>query len=67
MEIDPQVQLQQEIKSWNKISKDGGFDLAKEIEQFQSWITSMPGIDEATALASVIQYIEKVTPYLLHH
>eukprot|EP01127_Copromyxa_protea_P018464 TRINITY_DN582_c0_g1_i3.p1 TRINITY_DN582_c0_g1~~TRINITY_DN582_c0_g1_i3.p1 ORF type:complete len:290 (-),score=70.78 TRINITY_DN582_c0_g1_i3:6-875(-) len=58
MEINPQTMLQSEIHAWSKIAADAGLELAKEVDKFRQWLTSVPGIDEATALASVISYIE---------
>jgi len=35
-----------------------GDDLVRKIGQFQEWLSGIPGIDEATALASAIEHIE---------
>ena len=59
MEINPEILLQDEIASWKKLADAAGFDIMGEVQQFSQWITSIPGIDEATALASVINMIEK--------
>ena len=35
-----------------------GDDMVRKIRQFQEWLSGIPGIDEATALASAIEHIE---------
>ena len=35
-----------------------GDDMVRKIGQFQEWLSGIPGIDEATALASAIEHIE---------
>jgi arsenite-transporting ATPase len=37
---------------------DEGNDMVRKIKQFQEWLSGIPGIDEATALASAIEHIE---------
>lgn len=59
MEVNPESYLQEEIKSWADIAKEAGVDdLVSKIKEFQEWLTGIPGIDEATALSSVIGYVE---------
>ena len=58
MEIDPSIVMRKEIRSWAKLARKAGVELAKEISKFQGWLSSVPGIDEATALASVIGHID---------
>ena len=54
-----QVVLEMEIKSWAKLVEEAGMDeLVQNLQQFTSWLSSIPGIDEATALASVVDQIE---------
>jgi len=38
--------------------KGTGFDIGTEFQKLQQWISNIPGIDEATALSSVIAFIE---------
>eukprot|EP01125_Pyxidicula_operculata_P013220 TRINITY_DN4371_c0_g1_i2.p1 TRINITY_DN4371_c0_g1~~TRINITY_DN4371_c0_g1_i2.p1 ORF type:complete len:321 (+),score=76.47 TRINITY_DN4371_c0_g1_i2:3-965(+) len=59
MEIDPTVVLNSEIDTWKKMVKDSGMkEIAEEVQKLQQWLVSIPGIDEATALSSVIGHIE---------
>ena len=58
MEIDPSKVLGKEIKVWKTLAKAAGIDMLKNVGQFQQWLTSVPGIDEATALASVVDFID---------
>eukprot|EP01126_Amoeba_proteus_P019063 TRINITY_DN1974_c0_g1_i4.p1 TRINITY_DN1974_c0_g1~~TRINITY_DN1974_c0_g1_i4.p1 ORF type:complete len:416 (+),score=85.41 TRINITY_DN1974_c0_g1_i4:78-1250(+) len=58
MEILPQVMLHEELNSWSKLAEDAGLEIATEVDKFRQWLTSIPGIDEATALSSVIGYTE---------
>ena len=46
--------------SWGKVLDAHASDdaLAQQFGQFQSWISAIPGIDEATALASAIQQVD---------
>lgn len=54
-----QVMLEKEIKSWAKLAEEAGMDeVIQNLQQFTSWLSSIPGIDEATALASVVDQIE---------
>ena len=62
MEVDPAVLLAKETKSWAKIVKKAGHnEMAGELSKLQSWLTSIPGIDEATALAHVVNQLDKGT------
>ena len=62
MEVDPSVLLARETRSWAKIVRKAGHGaVAAELGKFQSWLTSIPGIDEATALASVVSELERGT------
>eukprot|EP00397_Hematodinium_sp_SG-2012_P033003 GEMP01035202.1.p1 GENE.GEMP01035202.1~~GEMP01035202.1.p1 ORF type:complete len:547 (-),score=132.59 GEMP01035202.1:306-1946(-) len=60
MEIDPQATLQAEIKNWAELAETAGItgDMASKISSFQEWLSGVPGIDEASALASAIGHIE---------
>jgi arsenite-transporting ATPase len=60
MEIDPSIILGKELNSWKKLTKDAGLDgMLSEVQKLQEWLTAIPGIDEATALSSVIGLIER--------
>ena len=57
--MNPESYLQDEIRSWAEIAEEAGVDdLVGKIREFQEWLTGIPGIDEATALSSVIGYVE---------
>lgn len=74
MEVDPTETMNRELSKWADLAReiapasssgdggDGGADedddMVKKIEQFQSWLSGIPGIDEATALSSAIEHIE---------
>lgn len=63
MEIDPTDSMKAEMEKWAKLADEvsgGGTenDLVKNIHSFQEWLSGIPGIDEATALASAIRHIE---------
>lgn len=62
MEVDPSALLTRETRSWAKIVRKAGHGaVAAELGKFQSWLMSIPGIDEATALASVVTELERGT------
>lgn len=61
MEVNPDKMLKKELKSWEKIVADSNFDTLKDIAKLQQWLGSLPGIDEATALAQVLEYVEAGT------
>ena len=64
MEVNPESYLKSEISSWAHIADQAGMtdgDLVKQIEDFQHWLVGIPGVDEATALSSVIGLIESGT------
>jgi len=60
MELDPTVTVETELGSWAALAKDfpGASDISDKIKSFQDWLSGIPGIDEATALASAISHIE---------
>lgn len=74
MEVDPTETMQRELNKWADLAKEiavtndgndgeaegGGEenDIVQKIEQFQEWLSGIPGIDEATALSSAIEHIE---------
>merc|ERR1719498_1929831 len=59
IEIDPTEALAKEMKSWNKLVKQAKMDEAVgNLKDFQQWIMALPGIDEATALATVVNKLE---------
>jgi len=61
MEVNPEKMLKKELKSWEKIMQGADFDMFKDIGSLQQWLGSLPGIDEATALAEVLTYVESGT------
>lgn len=62
MEVDPETNLQEEVKSWAELAKSAGMDeMVEKVSEFQEWLSGVPGIDEATALTSVIGHIESGT------
>jgi len=59
MEVNPETSLQSEIESWSKLAVDAGYsELLSNVQEFQQWLSGIPGIDEATALSNVITHIE---------
>lgn len=59
MEVKPEATLQSEVEDWAKLVKESGMDeMLENTQQFQEWLQGVPGIDEATALATVIGHIE---------
>jgi arsenite/tail-anchored protein-transporting ATPase len=61
MEVNPESFLREEIKTWASIADEAGMadvSLMNQIEDFQHWLVGIPGVDEATALSSVIGLIE---------
>ena len=64
MEVNPESFLKSEISTWAHIADQAGMtdgDLMTQIEDFQHWLVGIPGVDEATALSSVIGLIESGT------
>ena len=62
MEVNPETNLQDEIKEWAEMAQQAGMDeLTSKVSEFQEWLSGVPGIDEATALTSVIGHIESGT------
>jgi len=60
LEVNPDKILAAEIKKWAAEAESAGFDeLLNNVKEFQQWLTSVPGIDEATALSNVLKFIEK--------
>ena len=60
MEVDPTATVQAELGSWAALAKElpGAGDITEKVKSFQDWVSGIPGIDEATALASAIGHIE---------
>lgn len=59
MEVNPQKFLKEELHDWAFLAESAGVeDLAHRIHDFQEWLSGVPGVDEATALSSVIDLIE---------
>lgn len=59
MEVNPQTFLKEELHDWAFLAESAGVDdLAHSIHDFQEWLSGVPGVDEATALSSVIDLIE---------
>ena len=59
MEVNPQKFLKTELQDWAFLAESAGVeDLANRIHDFQEWLSGVPGVDEATALSSVIDLIE---------
>jgi len=66
MEVDPSDTMKGELEKWSKLADamtdgengTGANDMITKISQFQEWLSGVPGIDEATALASAIRWIE---------
>ena len=66
-ELGKWAELAGEISAGSTNAADGGIDgddggenndMVQKITQFQEWLSGIPGIDEATALASAIEHIE---------
>ncbi|EER09929.1 arsenical pump-driving ATPase, putative [Perkinsus marinus ATCC 50983] len=59
LEINPQTYLKDELQQWGELAHQAGYnDLINNIEKLQDWISGIPGIDEATALSSVVDLLE---------
>lgn len=59
MEVNPQKFLKDELHDWAFLAESAGVDdLANSIHDFQDWLSGVPGVDEATALSSVIDLVE---------
>jgi len=65
MEVDPKETMEAEVATWVKFAKEleegesnEDSKIMQQVSQFQDWISGIPGIDEATALSSVINHIE---------
>lgn len=72
MEIDPKAVLDEELQDISSAADAAGVgagagagaapslnsQLSSTIDEFRSWLTSVPGIDEAMALASVVKIID---------
>ena len=62
MEVNPETNLKDEIQAWAEMAQQAGMDeLTSKVSEFQEWLSGVPGIDEATALTSVIGHIESGT------
>ena len=59
MEVNPTKFLKDELNEWVDLAQSAGVeDLADKIHDFQDWLSGIPGVDEATALSSVIDLVE---------
>ena len=62
MEVNPERYLREEVETWTQLALEAGLvdncDVVSKIRDFQSWLLGIPGVDEATALSSVIELIE---------
>mmetsp|Transcript_19942 Transcript_19942/g.48824 ORF Transcript_19942/g.48824 Transcript_19942/m.48824 type:complete len:449 (-) Transcript_19942:48-1394(-) len=58
MEVEPSKIIKKEMDEWSELAKQSGMDeFIGEFSKFQNWMTALPGIDEATALASALERI----------
>ena len=66
MEVDPHESMEGELEMWAKVSHEifnseedkTNNEWANKIDQFQEWLSGIPGIDEAMALSAAIRHIE---------
>lgn len=59
MEVNPTKFLKDELNEWVDLAESAGVDeLSGKIHDFQDWLSGIPGVDEATALSSVIDLVE---------
>jgi len=71
MEIDPQETMKEELNSWLTLAQDwegrnggdaqspaGSSGMIDKVHSFHSWLSGIPGIDEASALSTAITHIE---------
>ena len=59
MEVNPTKVLKEELSEWFDLAESAGInDFVGKISEFQEFLSSLPGIDEATALSSVISLVE---------
>uniref|UniRef100_A0A7S3XEW3 ArsA/GET3 Anion-transporting ATPase-like domain-containing protein n=1 Tax=Oxyrrhis marina TaxID=2969 RepID=A0A7S3XEW3_OXYMA len=59
LEINPHTYLAHELQQWGELAHQAGYnDLIDNVEKLQDWISGIPGIDEATALSSVVDLLE---------
>ncbi|KAF4712084.1 hypothetical protein FOZ63_008318, partial [Perkinsus olseni] len=59
LEINPHTYLAEELHQWGQLAHQAGYnDLIDNVEKLQDWISGIPGIDEATALSSVVDLLE---------
>lgn len=59
LEVNPDKILKAEVDRWVSEAEKGGYDdILANVKEFQQWLISVPGIDEAMALTNVINYIE---------
>ena len=59
MEVNPTKVLKAELSEWFDLAESAGInDFVGKISEFQEFLSSLPGIDEATALSSVISLVE---------
>eukprot|EP00397_Hematodinium_sp_SG-2012_P029178 GEMP01030800.1.p1 GENE.GEMP01030800.1~~GEMP01030800.1.p1 ORF type:complete len:493 (+),score=62.12 GEMP01030800.1:74-1552(+) len=59
LEIDPREALEEEMKTWGELAElSGMIDTKDSMNDLQNWLCQVPGIDEAMAIASVVQRME---------
>jgi arsenite-transporting ATPase len=59
LEVNPEEALSVEVAKWAELAEASGYsDMIANVQEFQEWLLGIPGIDEATALANVIGYVE---------
>jgi arsenite-transporting ATPase len=59
MEVNPTKVLKAELSEWFDLAESAGInEFVGKIAEFQEFLSSLPGIDEATALSSVISLVE---------
>lgn len=59
MEVNPTKFLKDELLDWADLASAAGVDdMTSKIHDFQEWLSGVPGVDEATALSSVIDLVE---------
>lgn len=59
LEVNPEKFLREELDEWAMLAESAGAsDVVEKLKEMQEWLTGIPGIDEAVALTSVIDFIE---------
>ena len=59
-EVDPSVSLEKDIEAIKESAGEGhtSAEMDEFIAEFREWVMSVPGIDEAMALSSVLEHLE---------